>query len=118
MTRTVGFPIGAGYAGLTAARTLSRAGVSVVVIRKDLLARSSDQLGAYLNFKLHADWLRHSRDGSFRAERAVIEISDDDGNVFSLLVHPVSGRVEVRGEELRNPGEFVGRDAEGKVVNP
>lgn len=38
-----------------AQKNLGPAGVSVVVIRKDLLARSSDKLGAYLNFKLHAD---------------------------------------------------------------
>lgn len=38
-----------------AQKNMGPAGVSIVVIRKDLLARSSDQLGAYLNFKLHAD---------------------------------------------------------------
>jgi phosphoserine aminotransferase len=38
-----------------AQKNLGPAGVSIVVIRKDLLARSSDELGAYLNFKLHAD---------------------------------------------------------------
>jgi phosphoserine aminotransferase len=38
-----------------AQKNLGPAGVSIVVIRKDLLARSSDKLGAYLNFKLHAD---------------------------------------------------------------
>jgi phosphoserine aminotransferase len=38
-----------------AQKNLGPAGVSIVVVRKDLLARSSDDLGAYLNFKLHAD---------------------------------------------------------------
>lgn len=38
-----------------AQKNLGPAGVSIVVVRKDLLARSSDHLGAYLNFKLHAD---------------------------------------------------------------
>ena len=38
-----------------AQKNLGPAGVSVVVVRRDLLARSSDELGAYLNFKLHAD---------------------------------------------------------------
>ena len=31
------------------------AGVTVVIIRKDLLARSRDSLPGYLNFKIHAD---------------------------------------------------------------
>ncbi len=38
-----------------AQKNLGPAGVSIVVVRKDLLARSSDDLGAYLNFKLHSD---------------------------------------------------------------
>lgn len=38
-----------------AQKNLGPAGVSIVVVRKDLLERSSDKLGAYLNFKLHAD---------------------------------------------------------------
>ena len=38
-----------------AQKNLGPAGVSIVVVRKDLLERSSDQLGSYLNFKLHAD---------------------------------------------------------------
>jgi phosphoserine aminotransferase len=38
-----------------AQKNLGPAGVSIVLIRKDLLNRSSDKLGAYLNFKMHAD---------------------------------------------------------------
>lgn len=37
-----------------AQKNLGPAGVSIVVVRKDLLERSRDDLGAYLNFKLHA----------------------------------------------------------------
>lgn len=37
-----------------AQKNLGPAGVSIVVVRKDLLERSSDDLGAYLNLKLHA----------------------------------------------------------------
>ena len=38
-----------------AQKNLGPAGVSIVVIRKDLLTRSSEELGAYMNFKMHAD---------------------------------------------------------------
>ncbi len=38
-----------------AQKNMGPAGVSIVVIRKNLLERSSDQLGSYLNFKGHAD---------------------------------------------------------------
>ena len=38
-----------------AQKNLGPAGVSIVVVRKDLLSRSSEDLGAYMNFKLHAD---------------------------------------------------------------
>ena len=37
-----------------AQKNLGPAGVSIVVIRKDLLERSGPQLGSYLDFKLHA----------------------------------------------------------------
>ncbi len=38
-----------------AQKNLGPAGVSIVVVHKNLLERSSDQLGSYLNFKVHAD---------------------------------------------------------------
>ncbi|TWU24755.1 3-phosphoserine/phosphohydroxythreonine transaminase [Bythopirellula polymerisocia] len=38
-----------------AQKNMGPAGVSIVVVRKDLLERSSDELGSYLNLKLHAD---------------------------------------------------------------
>ena len=38
-----------------AQKNLGPAGVSIVVVRKNLLERSNDDLGSYLNFKLHAD---------------------------------------------------------------
>lgn len=37
-----------------AQKNLGPAGVSIVVMRSDLLERSSDSLGSYLNFKVHA----------------------------------------------------------------
>ncbi len=41
------------YAG--AQKNIGPSGVTVVVIKKDLLARSSDSLHTYLNYKIHAD---------------------------------------------------------------
>ncbi len=41
------------YAG--AQKNLGPAGVTVVIIRKDMLERSSDSLHTYLNYKIHAD---------------------------------------------------------------
>jgi hypothetical protein len=38
------------------------------------------------NFKLHADWLRHSRDGSFRAERAVVTTCDFDVPHYEIQI--------------------------------
>lgn len=52
------------------------------------------------------------------AERAVVEIADDADGVFTILVHPVSGRVELLDGEFRKPDDFVGRDAEGKELAP
>lgn len=41
------------YAG--AQKNLGPSGVTVVIIRKDMLERSSDELHTYLNYKIHAD---------------------------------------------------------------
>lgn len=41
------------YAG--AQKNLGPSGVTVVIVRKDMLARSSDSLHTYLNYKIHAD---------------------------------------------------------------
>ncbi len=41
------------YAG--AQKNLGPAGVTVVIIRKNMLERSSDSLHTYLNYKIHAD---------------------------------------------------------------
>lgn len=41
------------YAG--AQKNIGPSGVTVVVIKKDLLARSSDSLHTYMNYKIHAD---------------------------------------------------------------
>lgn len=48
-----------------------------------------------------------------RAEKAVIEISDDSGNAYSLLVHGLTGRVEF--EEGRvDPDDHIRRRADGE----
>ncbi|MBI4509988.1 MAG: hypothetical protein HY698_10170 [Deltaproteobacteria bacterium] len=52
------------------------------------------------------------------AERAVIEVADDDDNVFSLVVHPLSGRVQIVPDKWQHPEEFVTHDAEGNEVKP
>lgn len=51
------------------------------------------------------------------AEKAVIEVADDRG-AFHVLVHGLTGRVEVRSEPLRDPEGFFLRDAEGNRVAP
>lgn len=51
-----------------------------------------------------------------RAEKAVIEIGDDDGNTYSLLVHGLTGRVEF--EEGRvDPDDHMLRRADGDKVD-
>lgn len=42
-----------------------------------------------------------------RAERAIVEVASDDGDVYSLLVHAITGRVEIRTGEWRRAEEFV-----------
>ena len=52
------------------------------------------------------------------AERAVIVVGDDEGNRYSLLLHPVTGRVDIESGEWRKPEKFVTEDAEGNEVTP
>lgn len=47
------------------------------------------------------------------AEKAIVEVGDGD-KTFSILVHGLTGRVEVRDEPVRNPDEFLMRDATGE----
>ena len=51
------------------------------------------------------------------AEKAIVEVADDDGHVYSLLVHGVTGRVEFRTGEQRNPDEHMMRDGLGDKVD-
>ena len=50
------------------------------------------------------------------AERAVIQVADDDENVFSVYVHPLSGRVEITQGTAEKAEEFVREDAESQVA--
>jgi Tfp pilus assembly protein FimT len=50
------------------------------------------------------------------AEKAVIEIVNDDDDVYTLLVHGVTGRVEFKDGRWRKPEEHMMRDARGGRV--
>lgn len=52
------------------------------------------------------------------AERAVVEVAAADGDTYSLVVHPLTGRVQITEGVYRAPSEFVHEDAEGKTVTP
>jgi hypothetical protein len=49
------------------------------------------------------------------AEKAMIVVGDDDNNFYSLLLHPFTGRVEVKKGEV-DADEFMRRDAAGNKV--
>ncbi len=48
-------------------------------------------------------------------ERAVVRLSDGD-NFYSLVVHPLTGRVEVKGGKYEIPRDFDERDESGERV--
>jgi general secretion pathway protein H len=48
-------------------------------------------------------------------ERAIVRINDGD-DFYSLVVSPLTGRVEVRGQRVEIPREFGERDDEGREV--
>jgi prepilin-type N-terminal cleavage/methylation domain-containing protein len=54
------------------------------------------------------------------AERTVIEVAtpnpSDDDDVYTILLHPLSGRVEIREGELKDKDDFLRRDAKGEEV--
>lgn len=50
------------------------------------------------------------------AEKAIFEVGDGR-NTFTVLVHGLTGRVEVRDGALRSPDDFLLRDATGEEVN-
>jgi Tfp pilus assembly protein FimT len=47
-----------------------------------------------------------------RAERAVIELSDDDNHIYSLRLHSLTGRVDIREGEYHRPDEVVSKGEE------
>lgn len=51
-----------------------------------------------------------------RAEKAVIEIGDVDGNSYTLLVHGLTGRVEFRSDEV-DPDDHMMRRADGDKMD-
>jgi len=50
------------------------------------------------------------------AEKAIVEVADEDGDQFTILVHGLTGRVELRDGEIRNPNDHMMRDAEGERI--
>jgi hypothetical protein len=52
------------------------------------------------------------------AEKAIVEISDDDGDAYSLLVHGLTGRIEFRSGMLRDPNDHMMRDGVGERSEP
>jgi general secretion pathway protein H len=46
-------------------------------------------------------------------ERAIVRLSDGDDNFYSLVVHPLTGRVEVRSGKYEIPRDFDERDEAG-----
>ena len=51
-------------------------------------------------------------------ENAMVRLTDDEDGWYSLVVHPLSGRVEVKAQKLDMPRDFGERDEEGKNVIP
>ena len=48
------------------------------------------------------------------AEKAIIELSDSNNNTFSIVVHGLTGRVQVKDEAVRNPEDHMLRNAVGE----
>jgi hypothetical protein len=48
------------------------------------------------------------------AEKAIIELGDDDEHAYSLLIYGATGRVEIREGTLNNPDDHMLRDAKGE----
>ncbi len=77
--------------------------------------------------KIRSVWVQHLEDpvssglvalhffpvGS--AEKAIVELSDDDES-FSILIHGLTGRVEVRDSPVARPEDFFLRDINGDAV--
>ena len=50
------------------------------------------------------------------AEKALLELADDEGSTFTVLVHGLTGRVEVRDSEV-DPDKHMRRDGAGERVD-
>lgn len=50
-----------------------------------------------------------------QSEKAVIEVTDKDGDQFTVLLHGLTGRVEISGDEI-DPDKHMRRDAAGDEV--
>jgi prepilin-type N-terminal cleavage/methylation domain-containing protein len=50
------------------------------------------------------------------AERSVIEVGDENDNVYTLVVHPLTGQVQIKTGEWRGSDDHVVEDAEGKEL--
>ena len=50
------------------------------------------------------------------SEKAIIELGSDDAHIYSLLIHGLTGRLEVREGALRSPDDHMLRDAKGERV--
>lgn len=78
-----------------------------------------------LDVKLRQIWVKHliepAQEGKVTvnffplgfAERAIIEIGSSDGELFSLLVHATTGKVEIRQGAVDDPNDFMMRNAVG-----
>ncbi len=51
-------------------------------------------------------------------ENALIRLNDGGDSWYSLVVHPLSGRVEIKADKLEPQRDFGERDEEGKTVVP
>ncbi len=49
-------------------------------------------------------------------ERALVEVSDGEGDVYTIVLHSITGRVEVKNGELKKPDEYMTEDVEGKEL--
>src|SRR5262249_10497542 len=49
-------------------------------------------------------------------ERAVIHLSDGKDSFYSLIVHPLTGRVQIQGGYVEIPRDFDRRDDQGNLL--
>ena len=48
------------------------------------------------------------------SEKSIIEIGDDGDRAYSILIHGLTGRIEIRDVKLRNPDDHMLRNAKGE----